>query len=73
MFTDTQLKAREFKLDIIAIVDGVNPKYKTVACRVAEKAGHIVKDVDMEGHANESQLTTLEMLMEKVVRLRSYR
>ena len=72
MFTETQLKAKELKLDINSIVDCVNPRYKNVACSVAKKAESIVNFADMRGHALEDELVTLEDIKAKVMRMRMY-
>jgi hypothetical protein len=71
MFTDTQLKAREMKLDIVAIAEQQHAKLGKIhhiSAKAARKAEKIVDEVDCKGYADSTELTELEITLKHIKR-----
>lgn len=68
MFTETQLKARELKLDIAATK--VNQRYKFVKVNYVKCAEKMVYEIDLVGHAKDEELSKLEEMLWKITKLK---
>jgi hypothetical protein len=67
--TETQLKAKELKLDIEAV--RVKDQYRMIKLSYVRKAKKIVNEVDLVGHAQDYDLNKLEEMLWKIRRLAS--